>query len=141
MATAKRKQCKRCLKNRDLKFFTGPRGRFCSDCRRRRRSASAHDRRVSETYGLRPGEYEVLFAAQGGVCAICKESRRERLSVDHDHKTGVVRGLLCRRCNNYLLAKGAKDRPEVLRAAAEYLDHPPAVQVLGVRYAKDSKDL
>ncbi len=52
-------------------------------------------------------DYERVFAQQGGVCAICKHPeivRRQggkvlRLAVDHNHKTGKVRGLLCRRCN------------------------------------------
>lgn len=134
MAT-KTRQCRQCLKNRSERFFTSARGRICSTCRRSNRSKSTHDRRVSETYGLLPGEYQKLFEAQDGKCAICLEPRSQRLSVDHDHKTGLVRGLCCRRCNNYLLAKGARDRPEVLRAAADYLEAPPAVATIGERYA------
>jgi hypothetical protein len=48
-------------------------------------------------------DYEALLAAQGGVCALCgKPPKTRRLSVDHDHKTGTVRGLLCFRCNRAL---------------------------------------
>ena len=137
--SAKRRPCKQCERNRDPKFFTGPRGRICSDCRKKNRSKGAHDRRVSTTYGLERNEYQILFEAQGGVCAICLEPRREKLSVDHDHKTGLVRGLICRRDNNYLLAKGARDRPEVLRAAADYLENPPALRILGERYHRDNR--
>ncbi|GAA0935942.1 MULTISPECIES: endonuclease domain-containing protein [Actinocorallia] len=140
MAASKTKQCKQCKKNRSERFFRSPKARYCSTCLKANRSRATHDRRVSETYGLEPGEYAVLFAAQGGKCAICKESRRERLSVDHDHKTGLVRMLACRRCNNYLLAKGARDRPEVLRAAADALENPPALRILGERYHIDFKD-
>ncbi|MGJ3559613.1 endonuclease domain-containing protein [Streptomyces sp. INA 01156] len=40
---------------------------------------------------------------QGGACAICGQTRRYRLDVDHDHKTGLVRGLTCRLCNRRVL--------------------------------------
>jgi hypothetical protein len=48
-------------------------------------------------------EYETMFAAQGGVCLLCgKRQRKQRLTRDHDHLTGRVRGLLCLRCNRNL---------------------------------------
>lgn len=52
-------------------------------------------------FGLEVGQYEGMLADQGGVCAICHQKcpRGGELSVDHDHKTGLVRGLLCQRCN------------------------------------------
>jgi hypothetical protein len=84
------------------------------------------------TYGLQRGEYDRLFKAQGGACAICRQTRKQRLSVDHDHKTGLVRGLLCRMCNGRLLT-AAKDQPEILRSGADYLLNPPALEVLGER--------
>jgi len=88
------------------------------------------------TYGLDKGEYEVLFKAQGGKCAICGGTRRQRLSVDHCHKTGLVRGLLCRLCNGRLLT-AARDKPDVLRSAANYLEAPPAIEILGERFYKE----
>lgn len=86
-----------------------------------------------KTYGLQKGEYGKLFEAQGGRCAICLGTRRQRLSVDHCHKTGRVRGLLCRTCNGRLLTS-ARDRPDVLRNAAYYLENPPAVEIIGERF-------
>ena len=57
-------------------------------------------------YGVEPEEYERLLAEQKGVCAICKqpETRKlrgniARLSVDHNHLSGRIRGLLCSKCN------------------------------------------
>ncbi|TQF03959.1 hypothetical protein E6W39_19095 [Kitasatospora acidiphila] len=86
-----------------------------------------------ETYGLKAGEYDALLAAQGGGCAICRGVRRYRLAVDHNHRTGLVRGLLCNMCNSRLLT-AARDKPEVLRSAADYLDAPPARKHIGDRY-------
>ncbi|GII83354.1 hypothetical protein Ssi03_13440 [Sphaerisporangium siamense] len=130
------KRCERCQKNRQLRFFTGPRGRICTTCQRKARSDATHRRRVGKTYGLEAGEYDALFKAQGGACAICGGTRKQRLSVDHCHKSGVVRGLLCRLCNSRLLT-AARDSPDVLRRAAAYLEAPPAVDVLGPRYASE----
>lgn len=86
-----------------------------------------------KTYGLGPGEYDALFKAQEGRCAICRQPRKQRLSVDHCHKTGLVRGLCCRLCNGRLLT-AARDKPDVLRRAADYLEDPPAVRHLGERH-------
>jgi 5-methylcytosine-specific restriction endonuclease McrA len=67
------------------------------------KNAAAHERRVQRTYGLKPGEYQRMLDAQGGRCAICgNKPVTIRLAVDHDHVTGRVRGLLCRRCNRAL---------------------------------------
>lgn len=51
-------------------------------------------------------DYENLFRVQGGLCAICKRPEKEcltrtqhKLCVDHNHATGIIRGLLCHRCN------------------------------------------
>ena len=61
------------------------------------------DARYRREYGITLVEYDQMLAEQGGVCAICKkEPDGRRLSVDHDHVTGEVRGLLCVRCNSFL---------------------------------------
>ncbi|MBD0689667.1 endonuclease domain-containing protein [Streptomyces sp. CBMA123] len=132
------RRCSRCERNRAERFFA-PRGRVCSTCRKQAGRKAAHESRVQRTYGLQAGEYDVLFAAQDGRCAICLERRSQNLSVDHDHNSGAVRGLLCRRCNNQLLGKGARDRAHVLRRAADYLDAPPAQALLGLRIHIDNQ--
>jgi hypothetical protein len=132
------RRCTKCEKNRAVKFFT-PKGRVCSTCRKSTRRAASHEARVTNTYGLAAGEYQALFEYQGKVCAICTEPRRYRLDVDHDHKTGLVRGLTCRSCNRKILPY-AKDDPAILRNAAAYLEDPPASRLLGPRYHVDNRE-
>lgn len=63
----------------------------------------AWERQLIKKYGMAPGDYDRMLAEQGGVCALCgKKPGRIRLAVDHDHKTGTVRGLLHSRCNRSL---------------------------------------
>lgn len=77
---------------------------------RTRHLTSAKDRRrhLLEQYGLSPEMYDEMLAAQGGTCALCHTPERavtriggriRNLNVDHDHRTGKVRGLLCVKCN------------------------------------------
>lgn len=62
-----------------------------------------------QEFGLTWVQYIELLTTQEGVCAICKQPPQENklLSVDHDHTTQEVRGLLCSRCN--LLLAGVED--------------------------------
>ena len=98
---------------------------------RHTRNKAANPRPAAATklrhkYKLGLDAYESLLMAQRWGCAICggvNENKR-RLSVDHDHRTGRVRGLLCNPCN---LAIGwMRDNPDRLRAAASYLENPMA---------------
>jgi len=72
-------------------------------------------------YGISIETFELMRAAQGGVCKIClqPEATGRNLSIDHDHTTGKVRGLLCSNCNNGLGRFG--DSIERLAAAQRYL--------------------
>jgi len=59
-------------------------------------------RRLSKAYGLSKKEYLTLLEEQNGCCALCgvhHSQLNKRLCVDHNHVTGVVRGLLCSSCN------------------------------------------
>lgn len=98
---------------------------------KRRKKAYNRQYRLLRTYGLTQDQYDTLLRFQGGVCAICRGFRRYQLAVDHDHKTGQVRGLLCKLCNGRLLTS-VRDDVEALRRAVAYLEAPPAVEVLGV---------
>ena len=69
-------------------------------------------------YGITPDDETKIFDCQGGICAIC--GRDLALFIDHNHITGVVRGLLCFNCN---IALGSfNDDPDNLRKAADYLE-------------------
>ena len=104
--------------------------RLCPTCKRKHNKAAkekAHDAYILKTYGITGDQYRALYAAQGGKCAICKVAtgKRKRLAVDHDHKTGEVRGLLCGSCNHRLLG-AAHESVELLQRAIDYLNSPPA---------------
>ncbi|KQO05064.1 hypothetical protein ASF06_18645 [Agreia sp. Leaf244] len=78
-------------------------------------------RRLRERYKLTTEEFDELRESQAGRCAICgkEDSSESGLVVDHDHRTGRVRGLLCNGCNVGL--GFLQDDHEVLTAAAAYL--------------------
>jgi hypothetical protein len=78
-----------------------------------------------KNYGLSHEDYLSLWEKQNGACAICRMDlvhggrQLNSCHVDHDHKTGVVRGLLCPSCNHGL--GKFRDNSELLRSAAVYL--------------------
>lgn len=76
-------------------------------------------------FGLTIEQYDELVRQANGVCAICEqpESLKRRLSVDHDHATGELRGLLCNRCNTVL--GHIDDDPSLLEKIPKYLRRPP----------------
>lgn len=77
--------------------------------------------RYKREYGITVEEVEDLKLKQDGCCAICQE--RKPLCVDHNHDTGLVRGLLCSNCN---MALGHfKDSILYLQKAIEYLNARP----------------
>lgn len=76
-----------------------------------------------------------IFDYQHGVCCVCGRAPVDRrLSTDHDHRTGLIRGLLCQRCNR-ILGKIEDPRwemtPELLRKLTDYWEHPSAPIALG----------
>lgn len=72
-------------------------------------------------YGTSEAEYQQMFERQMGLCLICQKPENNiKLAVDHDHATGEVRGLLCKRCN---MAIGLlDDDPHIVTRAALYLN-------------------
>jgi hypothetical protein len=80
------------------------------------------DVRYRLRYGITLAEYEQILAGQDGRCAICGTEepggRGNRFHVDHDHETGIVRGLLCWTCNRRL---GVLECAEFMGPALAYL--------------------
>lgn len=86
------------------------------------------NRQLRHRYGITSRDFDLLLIAQGGGCAICgrlqgKNARgRELMAVDHCHTTGVVRGILCAKCNGGLAAFGDCDMN--IESALKYLRRP-----------------
>lgn len=117
--------CAACQSFRDLVDFAKG-ATTCRACA----SAKTHASAIAKTYGITGDDYATLLEAQGGKCAICRaRPLSKRLAVDHDHKSGAVRGLLCAGsqssgCN---FALGLfHDDPEILWRAYVYMMTPPA---------------
>ena len=77
------------------------------------------ERHLIRKYGVTLADYDKMFSAQNGLCAVCGKAQDRAFDVDHDHKTGIVRGLLCASCNRMIGHAG--DLPETLEAGAAYL--------------------
>lgn len=75
-------------------------------------------------YGITEEDYDNMFKQQEGKCGICETTDQtgkwQRFGVDHCHKTGKIRALLCNECNRGMGL--LKDNAELLRKAADYLD-------------------
>jgi hypothetical protein len=84
----------------------------------------------AKNFGITIEDYNKLYEQQGGRCKGCKRTLAETvrgkrktakfLSVDHCHKTGTVRGLLCTNCNTGLGM--FEENPEFLRSMATYIE-------------------
>ena len=108
--------CKACGVTKPINdFYRDRNGWFytCRDCYREQQTKLARQRK----YGLDPAAYEVLVKQQDGRCAICKQHKK--LVIDHCHRGGQVRALLCDRCNRLLGV--ADDDIALMVAATEFL--------------------
>ena len=87
------------------------------------RQLSLKRNQLHREYGLTLPQYQEMLNDQHFLCAICKKGENDvdrSFAVDHDHKTGKVRGLLCNSCNAGL--GYFKDSPEILKSAISYLE-------------------
>ena len=135
------KRCPHCGETKPASefYYTG-RGRLYSWCKvcvrsdSKRYPLSQHHCWLKKAYGITLEQYDEMAERQGDRCGICgTDSPGEKyrwFCVDHCHKTGVVRGLLCHHCN-WLLGRVGDD-PEVLRKAIEYLENPPALEFAAI---------
>lgn len=127
-----RKSCAKCGEKKHLdqfyknkKSFDG-RTSYCKACSRacqeiscKKDSSYRHAAQIKTKYNLSRKEYDDLLKGQRGRCAICRQPFDRTPNVDHNHRTGKVRGLLCKSCNmglgNFL------DKIPLLTAAISYL--------------------
>ena len=74
-------------------------------------------------YSLTLEQYEKMLELQGGVCALCKRPPQgsKRLAVEHDHKSGRVRGAACFRCNKFVVGRWTEADTPILQRLIEYL--------------------
>jgi len=72
-------------------------------------------------YGIDTKQFDAIFESQNKTCAICRDENKTKRSfhVDHDHKTGRVRGILCYRCN--LTIGFAREKISILEGTIAYL--------------------
>jgi hypothetical protein len=134
VTTRTEKRCPHCKQvkpvtefRKDTKRPDG-RGGYCCACANMR-NREAHSRNKTRTkarhlralHGITRDDYLAMLNAQGGGCAICGKPQDENRwhPLDHDHKTGKVRGILCNQCNTAL--GGFRDNPQFMLAAIEYL--------------------
>lgn len=137
--TETKRTCKDCGSTTRPAPHPGPRCHTCNLARRKAVKARNRNARLRKGFGITAEEADEVLELQGGMC-ICGpwtgyNGKTRPLSVDHDHKTGLIRGRLCKHCND-LLGR-VRDDPEYFRAMLRYLDNPPAVQALGARYAPE----
>ena len=104
-------ECKTCTVKRSVEY-------------NRENSTSVKSQYLKRNYGLTFEEFEAMLSDQDNCCAICKGTktygRHKRFTVDHSHKTGKIRGLLCHRCNTALGLVG--DDIHILNTMIEYLE-------------------
>ena len=114
-------RCKTCHRDYARRYRQGrpniERQRYQSD------KEGAWERHLRNTFGIDAKIYNAIFDMQSGRCAICNSlPNKQHLSVDHDHATGQIRGLLCQSCNR-MLGYG-QDNSAILQAGVNYLTTP-----------------
>ena len=123
--------CRTCNVHKPLSEFTKSKRLFhgydtqCKECLKWRQKKT--------NYGITKQQYEAILHQQGGVCAVCKclpssdRCTHGHLVVDHCHGSGLVRGLLCSRCNATL--GESMDNVATLEALISYIKQPPALSM------------
>lgn len=120
---------------------------YCTGSRCKAHNAqAAHSGALVAKYDITREQYLQLLALQGGKCYICNQlPRTKRLAVDHDHKTGEVRGLLCadmeRGCNHAVLGSlEARSVDGVIAAAYRLIDYMTKTPFQRLKEAPNGRD-
>ena len=119
-------------KNSYNTFGLATRCRKCANADKRKRNRDfpdiIRDQNLRKKFNITIDEYDLMMEEQEGTCAICnrKEVRKnmygiKRLSVDHNHITGKVRGLLCNDCNQGIGFLRSDEGVDLLLSAVEYM--------------------
>lgn len=105
------KPCKKCMREKQKEYVRSPKGRL-----------TYRRKHLKNNFDLTIEQYNQMFVDQNGVCAICGNinTKGHRLCVDHNHKTGKVRGLLCVFCN--IFAGYIEKYPEKIKQIKSYLE-------------------
>ncbi len=113
-------KCSRCNRTKTKRNFSY-RKTVCNKCYKESPAyRTARDGYLKRTYGITVDEYDRLLASQSGGCAICGGlSGGKNLAVDHDHGTGEVRGLLCKR-HNTAIARWIRSEAEAWAATKHF---------------------
>jgi len=112
------------------------RSHTCVACRRtysKENLSRTRNLHLNRRYGISSNEYDKMVRNVGGKCEICGIIP-SRLHIDHNHRTGAIRGLLCRPCNHAL--GGFQDSEEILRFAIMYLSRTDSA-VMKIRQEGD----
>lgn len=118
-------QCKDCYKRKRKEtypdYYQAKRDEYLARARNRRlQNPNGRRAEYLSKYGLTVEDYEKMFSAQNGQCAICGNASPDKvLNVDHDHKTGKVRALLCNGCNTAL--GHIRENPGIAQSIIHYL--------------------
>lgn len=131
-----RNKCKSCEAEEHRKWRQSNPERYREIYQRANHKSNLHSR-----FGITVDEYDQLVALSDGRCAICgeSESRDRRLSLDHDHRTGRIRGFLCSRCN--LVLGQVDDDKSLLLSAVEYLKFSHDEPIMSARKRASSSEI
>lgn len=114
-----RQPCKECIRSGKRRRYANSAGRGAD---------RSYEQLLKRDYGMTLDQYNQRVRQQVGRCAICRRAETakssggkvKRLSVDHDHVTGAVRGLLCHRCN--IVVWALEDNHVTIGAVSEYIE-------------------
>jgi len=124
-------ECKQCCRERSKKYVENLRANHPERWAQMNKVNGANyyaknkSRRAElnlKKYGISLKEWDAMFMSQSGCCAICNKHQsnfKYRLAVDHCHKTGKIRGLLCQNCNTAIGL--LQDDPSLCVKAEKYL--------------------